>query len=240
MLSGHGEALNIDPLYFYAHLYNILFQLTAGTLLLDLLILYCIIDCGTFSLFEQGPSNNDVPVALDCLDNMLIKRKKKVSIHRVLAFAKRIATLAMQVQHNSCAALLNFVRLLMMTHKQTDMLLDLDCTSGNGSFLPELEEPEHCNAGSTALWELHSLTRHYHPVVGKLARHLLLKCPNTGNGVLPLDMSRKYVLLFLLFILFFSFLFISVTVLFFQNSTRISYAVRRKYVGLQSRCASAF
>jgi len=30
MLSGQGEALNIDPLYFYSHLYRILFQLTAG------------------------------------------------------------------------------------------------------------------------------------------------------------------------------------------------------------------
>jgi nucleolar complex protein 3 len=61
-----------------------------------------------------GPSNEDMPIALDCLDNMLIKRRKKVSMHRVLAFTKRIATLCLQVQHNSGVALLSFLRSLMM------------------------------------------------------------------------------------------------------------------------------
>ncbi|KAI9564697.1 hypothetical protein GHT06_008438 [Daphnia sinensis] len=167
MLSGQGEALNIDPIHFYSHLYKVLFHITAG------------------------PSNSDMPIALDCLENMLIKRRKKVSIHRVLAFTKRVATLALQVQHNSSIGLLSLVRILMMTHKQTDMLLDLDTSSGSGTFLAELEEPEHCNAGSTALWELHLLVRHYHPIVSKFARHILLKNPTTGNGVLSMELTRK-------------------------------------------------
>ncbi|XP_046464634.1 nucleolar complex protein 3 homolog [Daphnia pulex] len=167
MLSGQGEALNIDPIHFYSHLYKVIFSLTAG------------------------PSNSNVPIAIDCLENMLIKRRKKVSIHRVLAFTKRVSTLALQVQHNSSISLLSLVRVLMSTHKQTDMLLDLDTSSGSGTFLAELEEPEHCNAGSTALWELHSLVRHYHPVVGKFARHILLKSPTTGNGALSMELTRK-------------------------------------------------
>lgn len=61
-----------------------------------------------------GPSNANIPIALDCLDNMLIKRRKKVSVHRVLAFTKRVATLALQVQHNSGIALLELLRVLMM------------------------------------------------------------------------------------------------------------------------------
>ena len=68
-------------------------------------------------IWTTGRSNSDVPIALDCLENMLIKRRKKVSVHRVLAFTKRISTLALQVQHNSTIALLNLIRLLMMvTH----------------------------------------------------------------------------------------------------------------------------
>ena len=80
-----------------------------------------------YSVFE-GPSNADVPIALDCLDNMLIKRRKKVSIHRVLAFTKRIATLALHVQHNSSIGLLHLLRTLMMVisyylmHRFIDML----------------------------------------------------------------------------------------------------------------------
>lgn len=30
MLSGQGEALNIDPIHFYSHLYKVLFHITAG------------------------------------------------------------------------------------------------------------------------------------------------------------------------------------------------------------------
>ncbi len=72
------------------------------------------------------------------------------------------------------------------------MLLDLDTSAGSGIFLAELEEPEHCNAGSTALWELHSLVRHYHPIVNKFAKHILLKIPTTGNGALSMELTRKY------------------------------------------------
>lgn len=73
------------------------------------------------------------------------------------------------------------------------MLLDLEANSGNGSFMPELEEPEHCNAGSTSLWELHALTRHYHPLVERFARHILMKSPTSGNGALSMEITRKYV-----------------------------------------------
>lgn len=37
-----------------------------------------------------------------------------------------------------------------------DLLLDNE-SQGSGVYLPELEEPEHCNAQNTALWELHLL-----------------------------------------------------------------------------------
>ena len=36
-----------------------------------------------------------------------------------------------------------------------DILLDTDTSQGSGTFLPELDEPEYCNAATTALWELH-------------------------------------------------------------------------------------
>ena len=34
------------------------------------------------------------------------------------------------------------------------MLFDTDYT-GSGNYLPELEDPEHCNAHCTSLYELH-------------------------------------------------------------------------------------
>ncbi|KAJ8873635.1 hypothetical protein PR048_024457 [Dryococelus australis] len=39
-------------------------------------------------------------------------------------------------------------------NKSVDILLDPDSSVGQGIYLPEMDEPEYCNANSTALWEL--------------------------------------------------------------------------------------
>ena len=39
---------------------------------------------------------------------------------------------------------------------KSDLLYDQE-TQGSGLYLPELEEPEHCNAQNTCLWEYHLL-----------------------------------------------------------------------------------
>lgn len=44
----------------------------------------------------------------------------------------------------------------LQTFPKTDLLLDSE-SQGSGVFLPELDEPEYCNAQNTALWELHVL-----------------------------------------------------------------------------------
>ena len=54
ILSGQGEALSIDPVSFYGHLYATLFHLSAAK------------------------HDRDVPLALSVLQDMLVKRKKKV------------------------------------------------------------------------------------------------------------------------------------------------------------------
>lgn len=39
-------------------------------------------------------------------------------------------------------------------NKSADILLDVDSSVGQGLYFPEIEEPEYCNANSSALWEL--------------------------------------------------------------------------------------
>ncbi|KAH0521319.1 Nucleolar complex protein 3-like protein [Microtus ochrogaster] len=132
ILSGQGDVLNIDPMKFYTHLYKTLFKLHAGA------------------------TNDGIEIVLHCLDVMLTKRRKQVSHQRALAFIKRLCTLALQVLPNSSIGLLATTRILMHTFPRTDLLLDNE-SQGSGVFLPELEEPEYCNAQNTALWELHTL-----------------------------------------------------------------------------------
>ncbi|XP_049320986.1 nucleolar complex protein 3 homolog [Astyanax mexicanus] len=166
ILSGQGDVLNIDPLKFYTHLYKTLLVLHAGA------------------------SNTDMTIVLKCLDVMLTKRRKQVTLHRALAFLKRLATLALHVMPDSCVGILAANRTLIHTFPKCDILLDNDM-QGSGVYLPELDEPEYCNPQNTCLWELHTLKRHYHPMVKKYASHLLAGAPSEGSGALSIDLSRR-------------------------------------------------
>lgn len=151
---------------FYTHLYKTLFKLHAGA------------------------TNEGVEIVLQCLDVMLTKRRKQVSQQRALAFIKRLCTLALHVLPNSSIGILATNRILMHTFPKTDLLLDNE-SQGSGVFLPELDEPEYCNAQNTALWELHALRRHYHPIVQRFAAHLIAGAPSEGSEALKPELSRR-------------------------------------------------
>lgn len=166
ILSGQGDVLNIDPLSFYSHLYRMLPQLHAGA------------------------PNDDIIIVLQCLDAMLTRRKKQVTLQRAMAFIKRLSTLSLHVLPNASVGLLTANRAAMHAFPKCDFLLDNE-VHGSGFYLPELEEPEHCNAQNTALWELHTLQRHFHPVVRQLAFHLCQGAPSEGSAALSVDLSRR-------------------------------------------------
>ncbi|KAI8480084.1 Nucleolar complex protein 3 [Branchiostoma belcheri] len=167
ILSNQGGVLNIDPLRFYTHLYANLLHLHAGQ------------------------DTDDTTNALECIDIMLNKRRKQVSMQRAFAFLKRLCTLSLQLLPNSTLGTLAASRDFLKVFPKTDMLLQIEETQGGGMYLPELQEPEHCNAHTTALWELHHLNRHYHPHVRRYAAHILRKAPSEGAGSLPPSLDRK-------------------------------------------------
>uniref|UniRef100_A0AAR2JW79 Nucleolar complex protein 3 homolog n=1 Tax=Pygocentrus nattereri TaxID=42514 RepID=A0AAR2JW79_PYGNA len=166
ILSGQGDVLNIDPLKFYTHLYKTLLTLHAGA------------------------SNEDTAIMLQCLDIMLTKRRKQITLHRALAFVKRLSTLALHVMPDSCIGILAAIRTLVHTFPKCDILLDNDM-QGSGVYLPELDEPEYCNPQNTCQWELHTLKRHYNPMVRKYTAHLLAGAPSEGSGALAVELSRR-------------------------------------------------
>ncbi|XP_077359885.1 nucleolar complex protein 3 homolog [Festucalex cinctus] len=166
ILSGQGDALNIDPLNFYSELYAMLPQLHAGA------------------------PNDDVMIVLRCLDGMLIRRRKQVSLQRAMAFIKRLSALSLHVLSHGSVGLLAAARAALHSFPRCDFLLDNE-VQGSGVYLAELSQPEHCNAHNTALWELHALQRHFHPVVRQLAAHLSVGAPSEGASALPLELSRR-------------------------------------------------
>ncbi|XP_039086089.1 nucleolar complex protein 3 homolog isoform X3 [Hyaena hyaena] len=188
----------LEGLAKFAHLINVEF-------FDDLLVvLHTLIESGDLSYQEslhcvqtafhilsgQGATNEGVEIVLQCLDVMLTKRRKQVSQQRALAFIKRLCTLALHVLPNSSIGILATNRILMHTFPKTDLLLDNE-SQGSGVFLPELDEPEYCNAQNTALWELHALRRHYHPVVQRFAAHLIAGAPSEGSEALKPELSRR-------------------------------------------------
>ncbi|TNN04234.1 nucleolar complex protein 3 homolog [Takifugu flavidus] len=166
ILSGQGDVLNIDPRTFYSQLFKMLLQLHAGA------------------------PNDDVIIVLQCLDAMLTRRRKQVTLQRVMAFIKRLSVLSLHTLPNASVALLSTTRALLHAFPRCDFLLDNE-VQGSGFYLPELDEPEHCNAQNTALWELHALQRHYHPVVRQFAVHLSHGAPSEGSAALGVELSRR-------------------------------------------------
>ncbi|CAG2056598.1 unnamed protein product, partial [Timema podura] len=101
-----------------------------------------------------GRNHGDLLIVLQTLDTVLIRRRKKISQQRVLAFTKRLATMSTQLLHNGALGCLALIKTVMQLNKSVDILLDPDSSIGQGIYFPELDEPEYCNANSTALWEL--------------------------------------------------------------------------------------
>lgn len=166
MLSGQGEALNIDPHHFYLHLYNLLVNVGA--------------DC------EQ----NDFNLCVECLDVMLLKRRKQVSLRRILGFLKRTATVSLQLESEHLFAFMSLMRGVLQLNPKCDLLLDND-NIGRGVFQPELADPEHCNAESTTLWELSVIGKHYSVDVRDYGDHLLRGAPSHGAGALPVRLVQR-------------------------------------------------
>ncbi|XP_076024049.1 nucleolar complex protein 3 homolog isoform X2 [Genypterus blacodes] len=166
ILSGQGDVLTVDPLNFYSELYKMLPRLHAGA------------------------PNDDIMIVLRCVDAMLTRRRKQVTIQRAMAFIKRLSTLSVHTLPNASVGALAATRAAMHAFPKSDLLLDNE-VQGSGFYLPEVDEPEHCNAQNTALWELHTLQRHYHPVVRRFAVHLCHGAQSEGSTALSVQLSRR-------------------------------------------------
>ncbi|XP_068977769.1 nucleolar complex protein 3 isoform X2 [Bombus flavifrons] len=166
ILSGQGSALNLDPYRFYAHLYK------------NLLNIHC------------GKTHMEMEVLIKILVQALIHRRKRITQRRFVAFIKRIAILALQLQHNSVLGILGIIKQSMQLGKMLDILLDTDSTTGDGFYQAELEEPEYCNAHCSALWELIALQRHYHSIVQKMAKNVAWNVPPIGEGSLSPEIAK--------------------------------------------------
>ena len=92
-----------------------------------------------------------------------------MSQSRLLAFAKRLATLSLHQDHPAALAFLAALRKLLLLTPKTELLYENEGL-GSGAYLPEMEDPEYCKPEAAALWDLHLTKKHYHPVVASVTK----------------------------------------------------------------------
>ncbi|XP_017849828.1 nucleolar complex protein 3 homolog isoform X1 [Drosophila busckii] len=166
ILSGQGEVLNIDPIRFYQHFYR------------------------SMLVVQAGKTHDDFGIILRTLDEVLVKRRRNMSQQRLMAFVKRLLIGSLHLLHNGTLATLGTIKQTFQLTSVLDALLDTDSTTGSGHYDPQLDDPEYCNAASTALYELTLLARHYHPTVRRMSGHIASGVPGTGEGALPTEIGK--------------------------------------------------
>ncbi|XP_022912978.2 nucleolar complex protein 3 [Onthophagus taurus] len=166
ILSNQDDIINIDPSRFYISLYKSILNVHASK------------------------THNDTEILLKTTAEAIIKRRKRITNKQLIGFLKRLCTLSLQLLHNGTLGSLGIVKQALQLNRFTDVLLDVDQTVGDGDYQPFLEDPEYCNASSTALYEMTLLRNHYHPIVGKFAKHISSGSPATGEGSLPPEYGK--------------------------------------------------
>eukprot|EP00698_Gefionella_okellyi_P017571 TRINITY_DN515_c0_g1_i1.p1 TRINITY_DN515_c0_g1~~TRINITY_DN515_c0_g1_i1.p1 ORF type:complete len:550 (-),score=77.15 TRINITY_DN515_c0_g1_i1:1416-3065(-) len=158
-LKAQGEAVLYDPKDFHTMMYALIPKLAA-------------------------PENEQhIRPAVRCFYLMLNDRRTN-SLGRVAAFVKRLVSLALCVSPSSAVAVLHIVRGFMQKYPQVRRLLDTE-TTASGVYLPELDDPEHCNAFASSAWELSLMQSHFHPAVRQFTQYAASEAP------LPASIASK-------------------------------------------------
>ncbi|EJD06019.1 nucleolar complex-associated protein 3 [Fomitiporia mediterranea MF3/22] len=160
LLSGQGEALNLDLTDFINHLYALILPLSS-----------------TPGIEEPGQRS-------DTLANMLFRALNLVFFSRspsaksppwrTAAFAKRLLIASLHFPATTAARTVDFVRSLFVKEPKLDALLSIEDRITNGVYRPDVDDPQLCNPFATNLWELQLLIeRHADLEVRRLAEGLL-------------------------------------------------------------------
>ncbi|KAF8902119.1 nucleolar complex-associated protein-domain-containing protein [Gymnopilus junonius] len=160
LLSGQGEALNIDLTDFINTLYAILLPLS-------------------FSEIHNGPKAPD-PLVLDTLFRALnlifLPRASGISAPpwRSAAFSKRLLTACLQWPPAAVLRALDFVSGLVAKDAKLEAMLSTEDRIFNGVYRADIDDPQLCHPFESSFWELHTLHRyHWDPRVREEAGKLL-------------------------------------------------------------------
>ena len=184
ILSGHGEALNVDAGEFHRQLYKMLAQpsIGAGGWTAE-------VNGGSGAGAEWGSgadgggahSGAAAKAAATGMDDeadrgtlrirtleRFLGRYKQVDHGRVASFAKRLAGTAMMAEAGEAVGALGVTRQLLAAYPKVRCLLENERV-GTGVFDMNNDDPETAVGLAAVLWDLSLLRHHYHPAVAAAA-----------------------------------------------------------------------
>ncbi|CAG7846656.1 SubName: Full=Related to NOC3 protein, required for maturation and intranuclear transport of pre-ribosomes {ECO:0000313/EMBL:CCA77808.1} [Serendipita indica DSM 11827] len=165
LLTGQGEALNLDLSQFTTHLYRLIPRLAFP------------LSQEESQMFEKGskmdPSSSIADLLFRVLGIILTPRYGKAPSYLLAAFSKRLLTLATQTGPAMTIRLLNFVKSLLGADSKLDALLSTEERVSDGVYRDTVDDPQLCNPFAAVWWEILILEeKHYDEQVRKAAYQL--------------------------------------------------------------------
>ncbi|WVQ84650.1 hypothetical protein IAT38_006805 [Cryptococcus sp. DSM 104549] len=162
LLSGQGEALNIDLTDFINHLFALLRPLSLDTGLEDPPAL----PAGTKSSSTAVHTLSTASLLFRCLHASFFARHSRSPAYRYAAFAKRLTECALHLPPKSAGEAVTFARMLVSKEPKVEGLLDTEERMADGVYRPEMDDPQLVNPFATSWWEAGILgNRHWDRVV---------------------------------------------------------------------------
>ncbi|CAG8474317.1 4812_t:CDS:10 [Funneliformis caledonium] len=169
LLSGQGEALNIDLKDFYTQMYTIIMPLAMNPYMEKSELEQLKADEGKVSNATYIATEQEL--LMKGIDFILFKRKQ-IPTDRSAAFLKRLSIACMNWPSKTVLKCLTTMKKMIQRQSRLDALLSSDDRAVNGIYRPDLNDPELCNPFATSLWELNLLQKHYDPKIRTAAVQL--------------------------------------------------------------------
>ena len=171
LLTGQGEALNIDLGDFVNALFGLLRPLSFDTSIEDPPIVTSVAAAPTVnghvkaklpSLSIHGQTTSEL--MFRCLNTIFFSRSIAVSANsstRTAAFAKRLTEGALHFPPATATKALEFVLQLMGRDIKLEGMLDTEERMFDGVYRPEVDDPQLTNPFATSFWEFELLARNH-------------------------------------------------------------------------------
>lgn len=170
LLSGQGEAINIDLNDFITALFALLRPISLDTGIEDPPLVSTSTIKATARPLKPGQKPPKAVVQLLSTSDLLFRSLHAIffSRHtassvpppwRAAAFAKRLSECALLMPPITAQKAIGFVRALMSRDSKLEGLLDTEERRADGVYRAEMDDPQLCNPFSTSLWELEDICR---------------------------------------------------------------------------------